>query len=522
MASSGRRLTETSALLASLWLLCFLGTSLALVERRLDARGKGFRRPALQEVRHGAHSQVDSVAGNSERRRVPLSRHNALGTPGARLPGRHARNVRHFGKSQEERKMGKSPRLDGDAADPQTLAHVPQKAAQPGLRYRPAKNVHRLVPGGLQHKATWPIVDSVQGRHGKTPHTLIEQQNTLLAREKVNEARKLMQQQLERARQARIRSRDRKHSARQGHGNSHADENIQAPRTARQQLPFRRKSITMLDGAVDGTQKEDSARRNEKAKSVAGGRVEGNGNIMELQASDAGTTVTSEATRESVTAMPRAKQNPAGDVKDPSQDTGAEDMPGIAPHDREKVDREMAAKLRNQVIQDDPTEASRTEGIVGFDSEHRTVHHVIHEAKPVKKKDEEISPRHRQADYDHDEFDLAPYGKGSQLPYKHPMVLFNADEVKELKRQSQNSHSKIFNHLRQAASTMLDDEEHYMPPEGEQQFASSWNEHYGNNLVVLAFFSALQPENSVEREVAIKSLRRLASYRSWQVGYSVL
>lgn len=99
----------------------------------------------------------------------------------------------------------------------------------------------------------------------------------------------------------------------------------------------------------------------------------------------------------------------------------------------------------------------------------------------------------------------------------HPNLYFSQEDVPLLRQRSSTTHSHIFKAVRVVALTMLSNIPFYMPPAKHEDFASKWNEIYGNNLPPLALYCLLCPENSAALQFLIKYMDRLAEYPDWKV-----
>lgn len=99
----------------------------------------------------------------------------------------------------------------------------------------------------------------------------------------------------------------------------------------------------------------------------------------------------------------------------------------------------------------------------------------------------------------------------------HPNLYFSQEDVPLLRQRSSTTHSHIFKAVRVAALTMLSNVPFYMPPAKHEDFASKWNEIYGNNLPPLALYCLLCPEDSAALQFLIKFMDRLAEYPDWKV-----
>ncbi|XP_072114333.1 dermatan-sulfate epimerase-like protein [Mobula birostris] len=106
---------------------------------------------------------------------------------------------------------------------------------------------------------------------------------------------------------------------------------------------------------------------------------------------------------------------------------------------------------------------------------------------------------------------------GDGQPSAHPLLYFEARDVRSLRQKARGSHSSISRAVRAAVKTMLAKPGLYLPPPDHASFSAKWNEVYGNNLGVLSLYCLLFPEDAAALEFALTYLDRMASYPSWQV-----
>ena len=82
----------------------------------------------------------------------------------------------------------------------------------------------------------------------------------------------------------------------------------------------------------------------------------------------------------------------------------------------------------------------------------------------------------------------------SALP-PHPMLYFDASDVPTLREKAKTSHAKIARKIHEAGKSLKENPNHYLPPKNHAEFASKWNEVYGNNLCAFAMYCVLYPED---------------------------
>ncbi|XP_077480959.1 dermatan-sulfate epimerase-like protein [Stigmatopora argus] len=100
----------------------------------------------------------------------------------------------------------------------------------------------------------------------------------------------------------------------------------------------------------------------------------------------------------------------------------------------------------------------------------------------------------------------------------HPALYFGPGDVQQMRQRSQGSHGHIFKVVRGAALTMLSNGAAYLPPAKHEEFASKWNEIYGNNLPPLALYCLLCPEDAAALRFLLKFMDRMADYADWKVS----
>ena len=107
-------------------------------------------------------------------------------------------------------------------------------------------------------------------------------------------------------------------------------------------------------------------------------------------------------------------------------------------------------------------------------------------------------------------------------PLNHPFLFFSESDIPYLRRQAQTSHAGILAEMKDAVEKILSDEERlvkkYFPPVLQSEFSKRWNEHYGNNLLVLAMYLVLEPGKTDKLFPKVKLyMSRLVAYPSWEV-----
>lgn len=99
----------------------------------------------------------------------------------------------------------------------------------------------------------------------------------------------------------------------------------------------------------------------------------------------------------------------------------------------------------------------------------------------------------------------------------HPNLFFSQQDVQHLRQSSFTTHSHIFKVIRAAVLTMLANVPFHIPPVSHKEFASKWNENFGNNLPPLALYCLLCPEDSAAMQFLMKFMDRMAEYPDWKV-----
>lgn len=97
----------------------------------------------------------------------------------------------------------------------------------------------------------------------------------------------------------------------------------------------------------------------------------------------------------------------------------------------------------------------------------------------------------------------------------HPMLYFGREDVEELQYAAAGTHQDMARKIREAAETMLEHPEEYLPPWSPAEFSARWNEIYGNNLGVLAMFCLLYPHRAGALDLAKDYMERMAAQPSW-------
>nr|XP_006820407.1 PREDICTED: LOW QUALITY PROTEIN: dermatan-sulfate epimerase-like protein-like [Saccoglossus kowalevskii] len=105
-----------------------------------------------------------------------------------------------------------------------------------------------------------------------------------------------------------------------------------------------------------------------------------------------------------------------------------------------------------------------------------------------------------------------------QSPFSgHPMLYFGSEDVANLRRKAVTTHRHIAAVLSDAANSMLEKPDYYLPSTDYDVFAARWNEVYGNNLCALAFYCVLFPDDVKARKLAIQFMDNLVELPQWQV-----
>nr|XP_023655946.1 dermatan-sulfate epimerase-like protein [Paramormyrops kingsleyae] len=99
----------------------------------------------------------------------------------------------------------------------------------------------------------------------------------------------------------------------------------------------------------------------------------------------------------------------------------------------------------------------------------------------------------------------------------HPNLYFDRGDVQLLRQRSSTTHNHIFKIIRAAVSTILSNPALYLPPVKHEEFASKWNEIYGNNLPPLALYCLICPDDKTAFQFLLKYMDRMSDYPSWIV-----
>ncbi|XP_076872814.1 dermatan-sulfate epimerase [Brachyhypopomus gauderio] len=99
----------------------------------------------------------------------------------------------------------------------------------------------------------------------------------------------------------------------------------------------------------------------------------------------------------------------------------------------------------------------------------------------------------------------------------HPMLYFSRADVEDLQAATVSSHRSLAQGIREAAETMLERPEEYLPPWNPDDFSARWNELYGNNLALLAMFCMLYPHRAGALDMTREYMERMAAQPSWLV-----
>ncbi|XP_069476887.1 dermatan-sulfate epimerase-like protein [Ambystoma mexicanum] len=99
----------------------------------------------------------------------------------------------------------------------------------------------------------------------------------------------------------------------------------------------------------------------------------------------------------------------------------------------------------------------------------------------------------------------------------HPSLYFDEEDIAALKQKSRSSHVHLFRAIKSAVTTMQSNPSFFLPPPKHADFASKWNEIYGNNLPPLALYCLLVPEDKAAFSFLLEYMDRMASYKDWLV-----
>lgn len=109
---------------------------------------------------------------------------------------------------------------------------------------------------------------------------------------------------------------------------------------------------------------------------------------------------------------------------------------------------------------------------------------------------------------------------GSREDLQHPFLFFYEKDIPILQQRARTSHAEIAERIRAATQQMKQNPEKYLPHKEWKKFSSAWNERYGNDLTVVAFYSVLNPDDITARELAITFMERLEELPNWRVNAS--
>jgi len=96
------------------------------------------------------------------------------------------------------------------------------------------------------------------------------------------------------------------------------------------------------------------------------------------------------------------------------------------------------------------------------------------------------------------------------------MLYFNHGDIAELRKKAETTHIRITEKLKSMANDAKERPSWYIPPSYEE-FISSWNEKYGNNLCALAFYCLLYPTDTKMLEFVHDYIDILVEYPTWMV-----
>ena len=97
----------------------------------------------------------------------------------------------------------------------------------------------------------------------------------------------------------------------------------------------------------------------------------------------------------------------------------------------------------------------------------------------------------------------------------HPMLFFDKGDIPHYQHLAATSHRGHARRLRQCAEYLMSTEA--LPPVTYDEFASAWNEKYGNFLPALSMTHILLPSNQTLLRFITLYMDRMASYWSWYV-----
>jgi hypothetical protein len=100
-----------------------------------------------------------------------------------------------------------------------------------------------------------------------------------------------------------------------------------------------------------------------------------------------------------------------------------------------------------------------------------------------------------------------------------PVLWFDHTRIPELRQWAHSSHKSIAARIRDFQQLLLFKKQ-ILPPKDPEEFAGRWNEGYGNNVAVLAFYCLLNPQDTDTLEMVKTSLDIIVSQPSWLVAAS--
>ena len=96
------------------------------------------------------------------------------------------------------------------------------------------------------------------------------------------------------------------------------------------------------------------------------------------------------------------------------------------------------------------------------------------------------------------------------------MLFFNYDDISKLRKKAETTHKHIAEKIKSMAKHVIKHPSWYSPPPYEQ-FISTWNEKYGNNLCALSFYCLLYPSDTKVLEFVHKYVEVVVEYPTWKV-----
>ena len=97
----------------------------------------------------------------------------------------------------------------------------------------------------------------------------------------------------------------------------------------------------------------------------------------------------------------------------------------------------------------------------------------------------------------------------------HPMLFFDRHDIPHYLRMASTTHREHAKRLQQCAEYLMS--KNALPPVTYDEFASAWNEKYGNFLPALSMTHILQPSDQNLLRFITLYMDRMASYWSWYV-----